>query len=120
MLDFTVPSMRPNVTLNAQKCILQQPSVKFWGHLIDHQGVRADLDETTVVQDMPTPKSLTDLRRFMGMVNQLGKFSPRIAELSEHASVQRTVGHGAPCSCSRSGLCGGEKGTGTTLSSGLV
>ena len=26
-------------------------------------------------------KSLTKLRRFMGMVNQLGKFTPNIAEL---------------------------------------
>ena len=32
---------------------------------------------------MASPKSTTELRRFMGMVNQLGKFSPQIAELSK-------------------------------------
>lgn len=32
---------------------------------------------------MPAPQSLTELRRFMGMVNQLGKFSSRIAELGQ-------------------------------------
>ena len=32
---------------------------------------------------MALPKSTTELRRFMGMVNQLGKFSPRNAELSK-------------------------------------
>ena len=32
---------------------------------------------------MASPKSTTELRHFMGMVNQLGKFSPRIAKLSK-------------------------------------
>ena len=31
---------------------------------------------------MDTLKSVTELHRFLGMVNQLGKFSPNIAELS--------------------------------------
>lgn len=30
---------------------------------------------------MIAAQSVTDLRRFMGMTNQLGKFSPRLAEL---------------------------------------
>ena len=32
---------------------------------------------------MATPQSVTELRRFMGLANQLGKFSPRLAELSQ-------------------------------------
>ena len=32
---------------------------------------------------MASPKSTTKLRRFMEMLNQLGKFSPRIAKLSK-------------------------------------
>ena len=32
---------------------------------------------------MASPKSTTELRRFMGMLNQLGKFSPRIADLTK-------------------------------------
>ena len=32
---------------------------------------------------METPKSLTELRQFMGVVNELGKFIPNIAELSQ-------------------------------------
>ena len=32
---------------------------------------------------METPKSVSELHRFLGMVNQLGKFSPNIAELSK-------------------------------------
>lgn len=71
------------VTLNPEKCAFSQHSLKFLGHMIDEQGIRADPDKTAAIQDMSTPKSITDLRRFMGMVNQLGKFSHKIAELGQ-------------------------------------
>ena len=32
---------------------------------------------------METPQSVLDLRRLLGMVNQLWKFSPRISELTQ-------------------------------------
>ena len=32
---------------------------------------------------MPTPQNLSDLRHFMGMINQFGKFSNKLAELTE-------------------------------------
>ena len=31
---------------------------------------------------MPLPKTVKELQRFLGMVNQLGKFSPNISDLS--------------------------------------
>ena len=72
------------VTLNPKKCHLNQQSIKFLGHLIDSQGIRADPEKTSAIENMETPKSITDLRRFMGMVNQLGKFSPNnIADLAQ-------------------------------------
>ena len=32
---------------------------------------------------MEPPKSVSNLRRFLGMVNQMGRFSPNIAELTQ-------------------------------------
>ena len=32
---------------------------------------------------MKSPSSITELRRFMGMVNQMSKFSPNIAQISK-------------------------------------
>ena len=55
----------------------------FLGHVIDQRGITADPNKTAVIQQMETPKSVSELRRFLGMVNQLGKFSPNIAELSK-------------------------------------
>ena len=48
-----------------------------------YAGIRVDPDKTAAIKNMCTPKSVTDLRRFMGMVNHLGKFSSRIATISE-------------------------------------
>ena len=71
-----------NVTLNPEKCVFSRRSVKFLGHVIDEQGIRPDPDKTLAIQNMGTPKSITDLRRFLGMANQLGKFSSKLAEIS--------------------------------------
>ena len=53
------------------------------GHVIDQSGITADLNKTAAIQQMETLKSVSELRRFLGMVNQLGKFSPNIADLSK-------------------------------------
>ena len=69
--------------LNPSKCEIFRSSVKFLGHILDKQGVRADPDKTSAILKMESPKSVSDVRRFMGLVNQLGKFSPKIAEYSQ-------------------------------------
>ena len=64
------------LTLNAAKCELSKTSVKFLGHCISKEGVRADPDKTAAICRMEPPHSVAGLRRFMGMVNQMGKFFP--------------------------------------------
>jgi len=56
-----------------------QRSVKFLGHIIDENGVRADPDEVNAIVNMPALKNTIDVRRFLGMANQLVKFSPQLA-----------------------------------------
>ena len=55
----------------------------FLGHVIDQRGITADPNKTAVIQQMETPKSVSETCRFFDLVNQLGKFSPSIAELSK-------------------------------------
>ena len=71
------------VTLNAEKCELNKPSLKFLGHCINRDGVQADPDKTAAICQMTPPHSVFNLWRFVGMVNQIGKFSPNIAEISK-------------------------------------
>ena len=71
------------VTLNPRKCEFGKSTMKFLGHVISGDGIRADPEKTSAIEAMPPPTSVTELRRFMGMVNQMGKFSPNIAELGK-------------------------------------
>ena len=71
------------ITLNSRKCEFCKTSLMFLGHVIDQRGITADPNKTAAIQQMETPKSVSELRRFLGMVNQLGKFSPNIFELSK-------------------------------------
>ena len=70
-------------TLNPSKCEFAKDQLKFLGHLIDQEGIRADPEKTSAITRMEPPNNITELRRFMGMVNQLGKFSRNLAELTQ-------------------------------------
>ena len=51
--------------------------------MIDKCGISPDPSKTAAIVKMETPKTLTQLRGFMDMVNQLGKFSPQMLDLSQ-------------------------------------
>lgn len=70
------------VTLNSKKCEFRKTQITFLGHVINRLGISADPNKTAAIEQMETPKSVTELRRFLGIANQLGKFSPNIAEIS--------------------------------------
>ena len=71
------------ITLNPSKCLFRVKSVKFLGHIIDQSGIRSDPDKVQGICDFQPCKNVSDVRSFMGMVNQLGKFSPRVATVSQ-------------------------------------
>ena len=63
-----------------EKCIFATNTVKFLGHVVDHSGIRSDPYKISAIKEMPEPSTPTEVRRFLGMVNQLGKFLPRLAK----------------------------------------
>ena len=71
------------VTLNPEKCEFSKRQLMFLGHVIDSKGIRADPEKTKAIRKMHPPTSVPELRRFMGMVNQLGKFTPNLAQLTQ-------------------------------------
>ena len=53
------------------------------GDVIDKHGIAADPDKLSAILQMKAPTNVPELRRFMGMVNQFGKFSPSLATISQ-------------------------------------
>ena len=45
-------------------------------------GIKPDTQKLAAIIDMVPPTNVTEVRCFLGMVNQLAKFSPRLPKLS--------------------------------------
>ena len=71
------------VTLNREKCEFEKTKLLYLGHVIDHQGIQADPGKTSAIQRLNSPNNITELRRFLGMANQMGKFSPNLAQATQ-------------------------------------
>ena len=70
------------VTLNKDKCKFSVSAVKFLGHVVNKDGIKPDPEKTSAIVNMKPPQNVSELRRFMGMANQLGKFSCHLADLT--------------------------------------
>ena len=71
---------KSGLTLGRDKCEINKKSVKFLGQLVDETGVRPDPEKLQAIVQMKPPTSISELRRFLGMVSQQSKFSPHLAD----------------------------------------
>lgn len=71
---------KAGITLNINKCDIAKQQVTFLGHVLSASGISPDPSKTQAVREMKEPQSVSELRSFLGMVNQLGKFIPQLAE----------------------------------------
>uniref|UniRef100_A0A8C6MI96 ribonuclease H n=1 Tax=Nothobranchius furzeri TaxID=105023 RepID=A0A8C6MI96_NOTFU len=72
--------LKAGITLNIAKCDLSKSKVSVLGHVVSASGISPDLAKTEEVKRMKVPTIVSELRSFLGMVNQLGKFIPQLAE----------------------------------------
>ncbi len=55
-------------------------------------GIRPGETKIKAIRDMPSPKNLTELQCFLGMINYLKTFSPILAQVSEPVRQLTPVG----------------------------
>ena len=67
--------------LKLPKCDFMKPTVDYLGHLIDSEGLHATSEKLKAIVDAPTPKNITELRSFLGLLNYYGKFLPNLSTL---------------------------------------
>lgn len=61
-----------------EKCEFAKEEIKFLGYIVSAEGMKPDPDKTRAIQDMKEPGNVSELRSFLGTVNQLGKFIPNL------------------------------------------
>ena len=55
------------------------PCVKYLGNCIDVQGLHPTSDKVEAIQKAPTPKNLTQLRAYLGLLNYYNRFLPNLS-----------------------------------------
>ena len=65
--------------LNRTKCEFMSASVTYLGHCIDAQELHPTSDKIDAIQKAPTPKNLTQLRAYFGLLNSYNRFLPNLS-----------------------------------------
>ena len=67
------------LVLNRAKCVLGKPQLEFLGYFVNKDGVKPVPERVKAIRETIAPVSVTELRRFIGMVNYYRRFIPRAA-----------------------------------------
>ena len=69
-----------NITLNLEKCEFSKTTVKVLGNIVSSEGASPDPDKIEAIVNLPAPKNVSEVRSFLGMINQLSKFTDHLAD----------------------------------------
>lgn len=69
------------LVLNFEKCVFAVPQVKFLGYLISGGGISPLPEKIEAIKDFPKPKTVAELRRFLGMINFYHRCIPSAARV---------------------------------------
>jgi hypothetical protein len=82
-----------HVKLN--QCDFYHKSVKYFGHLISEEGISMDLEKIETIMNWPTPRNVTNVRSFKGLVGYyrrlikgLSKIAYSITFLQKKGNIQ--------------------------------
>ena len=79
-LEAVLKSIEDNgVTLNIGKCEFALNKIQFLGHHISKDGIEVDPSKVKAITQMEALTNISELRRFLGMVIQMGKCLPKLA-----------------------------------------
>ena len=72
-----------NMKLNRDKCKIGLSEVAYVGHTFGPDGLKPSSEKLRAIMEIPEPQNRTELQRFMGTVNYLGKFIPNLSGINQ-------------------------------------
>ncbi|XP_034549911.1 uncharacterized protein LOC117820296 [Notolabrus celidotus] len=72
-----------NLKLKPAKCCLFRRQVAYLGHIVSEEGVTTDPSKVKKVQEWPTPKSVQEVRQFLGLASYYRRFVQDFAAVAE-------------------------------------
>ena len=67
------------IVFNSTKCHIRQPQIAFYGAVFTGQGMQPDPSKIQALQYLPAPDLQTKLQSFLGLINYLQPFIPRLS-----------------------------------------
>ena len=83
LLELLQRAQECNLKFNLKKLKLRKKSITYMGHLLTCDGLKPDPAKVEAVQNMPKLENVNDVQRFIGFVNYLSRFLPRLSDLCE-------------------------------------
>lgn len=68
------------ILINVDKSVFGKSTLNFLGHLITPDGIQPLPEKIQQINNFPLPKTVSELRRFLGMINFYNRFLPNMAE----------------------------------------
>ena len=72
-----------NLKLKISKCEFLQKELPYLGHIITQQGLIPSPEKVSAIADMPTPKTVRDVRGFIGMCSYYRRYVPGFARIAQ-------------------------------------
>ena len=70
-----------NLKLKASKCEFFRTQVTYLGHVVSEDGIKTDPEKLKVLEDWPIPKSVKDVRKFLGFAGYYRRFVKGFARI---------------------------------------
>jgi hypothetical protein len=74
-------TLRPSTIYQVQKCAFWVKEVLFLGHVISAEGIAVDPSKVQEVLDWKSPKSVTQIRSFLGLAGYYCQFIPNFSKI---------------------------------------
>lgn len=72
-----------NLKLKPSKCKFGYQELKILGNIIDTKGIRPTEEGLDSIKKFPSPKTIKELRSFLGLANYFRKFIPKFSNISK-------------------------------------
>nr|VZI07138.1 unnamed protein product [Spirometra erinaceieuropaei] len=79
LIDTTTTLFTVGIAASEPSVSIQSTVPNFLGHHVDHHGITPLLEKVQSILSFPVPKTLTYLRRFIGLLNYYRRFIPHCA-----------------------------------------
>lgn len=87
---------RDNWRVAPQKCVWGARAVEFIGYVVDSEGIHVQPGKVQAVKDWPTPKSVRNVREFLGLTGFYRRFIDQYASIARplHEATNKTEAGG--------------------------